>query len=85
MRCLPTGEPSAQMGGPVWGRTLSSGAIPGGHVTSLGDLAKRPRHSPDLPVLQLVGTIPAATGGQQDGIVSCGESVQHLQSVKLFE
>ena len=73
------------MGGPVWGRTLSSGAIPGGHVTFLGDLAKRPRHSPYLPVLQLVGTIPAATGGQQDGIVSCGESVRPLQSVKLFE
>ena len=51
-------------GGTGLGRILSSDARPGGHVTSLGDLAKRPCHSPDLPVLQLVGTIPAATGGQ---------------------
>ena len=51
MRCLPTGEPSAQMGGPVWGHTLSFGARPGGHVTSLGDLAEKPRH--ELPIAML--------------------------------
>ena len=50
------GEPSAQLGGGlVWRHTLSSGARPGGHVTSLGDLAKRPRHELPVAVLATVG------------------------------
>ena len=39
-----------------------------------------PCHDPDLPVYQLVCTKLATAGGQQDWIVSCGESVQTLQS-----
>ena len=62
---------STQMGG--WRlRTYSRLRIsPGGHITSLGDLAKRPHHNLSVST-SMVCIIPKPSGGHQDEIVSCG-------------
>lgn len=72
-------EPLTHMGDQRWGRILIPCARPGGLVTSLAEVAKRPRH--DLPAGTLMCVYRTSNDQWQQGeIVSCGYIIQPLTS-----